>query len=323
MRKKTAVPCNPNASAEARALLTYLATLSGNGIITGQHTQTRDSEELRHIQAVTGELPALCGFELLAYSPAAERILKTCDEACKKEILENQGTLETALAWAEEQNGLLTFTWHWFSPLGGENKSFFSRDTRFDASLVLCEGTPEREAFFSDMEHMAGLLKQFRDKRIPILWRPFHESEGDWFWWAAKGPAVARALYLLMYEYFTATQRLDNLLWVWNSPLPEGYVGDAVTDIISRDMYPPKHVHTEQREAYEALAAFAPLKVTAIAETGTLPSIARLAETRVPWAWYMTWSNEYGKTGEWTSDAELRAAYENPYAITLSRLPRH
>ena len=32
----------------------------------------------------------------------------------------------------------------------------------------------------------------------PVLWRPFHESDGDWFWWGAKGPETARELYKLM-----------------------------------------------------------------------------------------------------------------------------
>lgn len=67
------------------------------------------------------------------------------------------------------------------------------------------------------MDHMAELLKPFCEKSIPILWRPFHESEGDWFWWGAKGPEVAKQLYRMMYERYTVYHGLNNLIWVWNS----------------------------------------------------------------------------------------------------------
>ena len=69
--------------------------------------------------------------------------------------------------------------------MGGRDKSFYAANTDFDADRVLTEGTPEREAFFHDMDVIAGLLKLFCDNDIPVLWRPFHESDGDWFWWGS------------------------------------------------------------------------------------------------------------------------------------------
>ena len=62
-------PVNPNATREVKEVLDYFESIRGKGIITGMHTQTREQEELKFIEAQTGKLPALCGFELLAYSP--------------------------------------------------------------------------------------------------------------------------------------------------------------------------------------------------------------------------------------------------------------
>ena len=62
-------PCDKKAIPEVKAVLEYLNSIEGKAIITGQHTQSRPMEEIEHIQKVTGKLPALCGFELLAYSP--------------------------------------------------------------------------------------------------------------------------------------------------------------------------------------------------------------------------------------------------------------
>jgi len=50
---------NKNAIPEAIKLYEYLCALSGKGILTGQHTQTRGMEEIGHIQRLTGKKPAL------------------------------------------------------------------------------------------------------------------------------------------------------------------------------------------------------------------------------------------------------------------------
>ena len=36
------------------------------------------------------------------------------------------------------------------------------------------------------MNTVIPYLRQLRDARIPILWRPYHEMNGVWFWWCAK-----------------------------------------------------------------------------------------------------------------------------------------
>src|SRR5690625_3906605 len=87
-------PCNPNATKEVVNVLNYLHKISGNGIITGQHTKTKAQEELLYINKVTGKLPGLCGFELLAYSPNIN--YEQTDEECLKEVKENKNTLEEA-----------------------------------------------------------------------------------------------------------------------------------------------------------------------------------------------------------------------------------
>lgn len=311
-------PCNPKASAEARNVLNYLAGLQGSGILTGQHTKTKAQEELTYIKDVTGRQPALCGFELLSYSPNIR--YETCGDECRKEIDENKGTLEEAFTWAEKK-GLITFTWHWFSPLGGSDKSFYSKNTEFDASKAVLEGTEEYRALLSDMDQIAELLKMFRDRNVPILWRPFHEADGSWFWWGYYGPEVAKKLYHIMFERYTNFHDLNNLIWIWNSPERESYVGDEYCDIISRDMYPQAHHHSDQADGYRELIRITSSgKPAAIAEIGTIPSIQKLSATRIPWVWFMTWCEEI-LSEKYTYKYELYQAYNHTYAVTLDKLP--
>ncbi|MDR0294445.1 MAG: glycoside hydrolase family 26 protein [Oscillospiraceae bacterium] len=311
-------PCDPNASPEAAKVLTYLSGLRGNGILLGQHTQTVAQKELAYIREVTGKEPALCGFELLGYSPNINRSMSGAE--CLTEVDENKNTLDKAWEWAKRK-GLITFTWHWFSPLYGSDKSFYQKNTSFDARLALVEGAPEREAFLSDMDAMAEHLRPFAEKGVPILWRPFHESDGAWFWWGSKGAGTAKELYRAMFERYVHTHGLHNLIWVWNSPLKEGYAGDDVCDVISRDVYLPAHTHTDYAEQYAELTEITPAaKIAALGETGPVPSLAALAESRVPWTWFMTWSNDVCREGV-TGRGELAAAYRHPYAVTLDKLP--
>lgn len=313
-------PCNQNAIEEVRNVMEYLEKLEGKGILTGQHTQTLAQEELEKIEEVTGKLPAVCGFELLAYSPNIK--LETANEACITEVEQNRGTLEKAWEWARK-GGLITFTWHWFSPLGGKDKAFYSENTDFDPREALKEGTPEHEAMCKDLDHMASLLQPFCDKHVPILWRPFHESEGAWFWWGSKGPQVAKELFQFMYRYYTRKHHLDNLIWVWNSPVAEGYVGDEYCDIISRDIYPPEHAYGAFRDKYEELIQITPsAKGTALAETGIIPDADELIKTGTPWLWYMTWSKDFVMIEKFNEFAALNRLYQHEYAITLDKLPK-
>lgn len=319
MSSKLYTPVNPRAQQCVRNVLKYLSDISCDKIVAGQHTQTTEMEELHHIRAVTGREPALLGFELLSYSPNINYL--DTDADCMTEVVQNYGTLKNAWAWAAKK-GLITFTWHWFSPLGGRSKSFYSINTDFDASLAVTDGTPENRALLSDMDVMAGLLRPFCDRGVPILWRPFHEGDGDWFWWGAGGAETVRKLWHIMFDRYTNIHGLNNLIWVWNSQVPACYPGDDTVDIISRDMYPDKHVHTSQSEMYcELLKITDQPKIALIGETGTVPDADAIHAEKIGWASYMTWSKGFCLSEEYTSAAQLKRLYDSPNAVTLDRLP--
>lgn len=311
-----AIPVNQNATANAKKLLNELYETAGKKIITGQHTQTNPMEEIAYIREVTGKEPKLRGFELLAYSPNIN--YDDASEPCLTEVYENRGTLDTAYRWAKENDGIVTFSFHWYSPVGGRDKAFYTEHTDFDARQVLVEGTPEREAFYHDMDVIAKELKRFCDADIPVLWRPFHESDGKWFWWGAQGPEVAAELYKLMYVHYTQVHHLDNLLWVWNCRLKEGYPGDEYVDVISVDIYLEKYAPTDYQEDYDKLIAETTKnKVAALAEVGYIPDIHMLEKSHTPWAYYMAWSKEFCIGEQYNSKQALKDMYSSDYAVTM------
>lgn len=319
MSDRSFAPVNKNAQPEVRNVLKYLSDITYQRLLTGQHVQTLAMEELETIKAQTGKEPALLGFELLSYSPNINYL--DTDEECMTEVNENYGMLKRAWEWAQKK-GLITFTWHWFSPLGGRSKSFFTKNTDFDANLAVTEGTKEYKALISDMDTMAGILRPFCEKHIPILWRPFHESEGDWFWWGAKGPETVRRLWKIMFERFTEIHHLDNLIWVWNSTKKECYPGDDMVDIISRDMYPEAHKHTSQKAEYEGMLGITDAKkIITIGEIGVLPDPDAVHSEGIGWASFMVWSKVFCLTEEFNSFDSLRRIYNSEHAVTLESLP--
>lgn len=312
--KPDRLPCNRNATVQARELLAYLADCMGKCILTGQHTQTNPMEEREYIHEVTGCYPKVVGFEMLSYS--RNILLEDASEACRVEVLENRGTMETARRLARASDIIVTICFHWFSPAGGTDKSFYSEHTDFDPESIFIEGSKQQRLFYEDLDVIAEELALFQDEQIPVLWRPFHEAEGTWFWWGRKGGAAAAKLYRMMYRYFVEEKHLDHLLWVWSSPTQESYPGDAFVDVIGWDIYLQGKQATDYAQQFDELVKnTSSQKVMALTEVGYNPDAAMLAQSHVPWAYYMTWSKEFILTEEYNTKQELQSLYHNDYAI--------
>ncbi len=309
---------DPAASPAARGLMALLGSLYGKRVLLGQHTKDIPMGEIAFIERVTGKKPAVCGFELLGYSPNIQ--WETSDEPTVTEARNNQNTIPCALDWAE-QGGIVAYCWHWFSPLSGNDKAFYTEHTDFDARRAVEPGTPEHEAAIRDMDAIAQHLKVFAERDIPILWRPLHEAEGGWFWWGAQGPEPCKALWREMYDRFTRVHGLHNLIWVWNSLDPAWYPGDDCVDIVAADLYAKAGNYGSCKCDFDyARALCADGKMVALSECGANPDPERCVQAGAPWLWQMTWCGGFCTGGAWNSVQQYRRAYESPYAVTLEDL---
>lgn len=302
---------SPRPSAEAVALHGYLRSIYRTRIVSGQH-ELADAE---YVASVTGRYPALLGLDLMRYSPNGGG---TTDDA-----------VQQAIAW-HERGGIVTFTWHWWSPSGqiddsSQNcpwyRSFYTECTTFDITRALTTGTPEHEVLLRDLDAIAVQLEALQQARVPVLFRPLHEAEGGWFWWGARGPTAAIELYRLMFERYTEREGLDNLIWVWNSVAQDWYPGDAYVDVISADIYPGPHSYDPQAATFSrALATVKGTRLVALSENGAIPDPDLLAPSSAYWSWFMTWSGEFIRDGH-ISREQLLETYHHEYVITLDELP--
>ena len=88
-----------------------------------------------------------------------------------------------------------------------------------------------------------------------------------------------------MFDHYVSVHHLDNLLWVWNCRLEEGYPGDDYVDVISVDIYLEKYAPTDYADDYQKLIRnTTDKKVAALAEVGYLPDVKLLERSHIPWA---------------------------------------
>ncbi len=305
-------PVNPHASPEARALLNYLYSISGHYILTGQHNYPNTiANWTDRAYDLTGKYPAVYGQDF-GFQGGADK-----DSTLARPAL-------VAEAMRQYRNGaIVTFTWHAVRPTDDEPVAF--RDSvqghlsDFEWREVLTPGTNLYKRWCAQVDVIAGYLKQLRDARVPVLWRSYHEANGNWFWWGGRqGKDGSAALYRQLFDRFVNYHHLDNLVWVWNANAPgsggsgpgpyvDYFPGLEYVDVLSVDIY-----GEFKQSFYDDLVALAGGKPVALGEVGGLPSPAVLKE-QPKYTWFMTWSEFIEMSNP--LDA-VRDVYNDPRALS-------
>ena len=324
-------PVSPNATPEVVALLDFLGGLRGKYILSGQQEfpgwpdtieiGAASDPDFKRVLDVTGQMPAVRGFDFLFYTHSAAGRA-------------TQRSTERAIAWWQ-QGGIVTFCVHLFVDIGsppGQPKFYTPAaggsggGTTFDIAQAVISGTPENTELLAKLDFIAAELVTLRDAGVPVIWRPFHECSGGWFWWGAKGAAPFKAAYRLMFERFTQVHGLNNLIWVYNptdapGALADWYPGDDVVDMISLDIYPATGTHPTYAETYREQYEFrAGRKVIALSENGAIPDPDALFDEGAHWAYFCTWNGSFIQDGVVNPPAFLEAVYTHPRVITRGEL---
>lgn len=294
---KGAVLSNPNASEKAIGLYDYIANTEGNAVFSGQQESTwmgSPDYETDYIYEASGKLPVIKGFDYMN------------DDF--------EGVNERAIKW-HEKGGIVTICWHCGSDFSGEWKHCKETDIA-DWEKALTPGTEEYDKLITGMDKGAKALLELKKKGIPVLWRPFHEFDGDWFWWSRGGSECFKKLWSIMYERYTDYHGLDNLIWVLGyshkmENVKDWYPGDEYCDIIGADTYDIEIVHKLYRKMKSVTSAPKPL---CLHECGKNPTVKDLKKS--PWSYFMTWHTEY--LTDTNSPEEIKELYGSDFVLTMS-----
>lgn len=294
----------PNPSDEAVRLYCFLYDNYNQKIISGTST----IEEAEWVKNKTGKSPALVGLDYLFVG----RQYTWYNE---NEPF-NQGK-----AWAEN-NGILTFSWHWRDP-SRKTEEFYSNKTSFDILNVFDESSDDYKAMLDDIDLISTELNRFQELGIPIIWRPLHEAAGGWFWWGAKGPEACKKLWQIMFDRMVNVNGIRNLIWVWTHEPGdnEWFPGDEYVDIVGRDIYLDGDHGSQMLEFNEMTSLYGGQKMVAISECGSFPDVDNLIADEAGWLWFMPWNGKFTREPYYNSIEIWQKNMHNDYVITLDEMP--
>lgn len=301
------------------------------------------------IHDLTGKYPAIQGFDFGSYCPC---------------YAWDDGVAGRMIEWTNEKGGICTASWHVNVPtvladytLGEPldfSKTTYTEKPDFKTANCMVKGTVEYEYFQLCMKNLAAELKKLQDAGVPVIFRPFHEAEGNpshtddpidgsgaWFWWAKEGAVVYKQIWALLQDTLENEYGLHNLIWeqnlyAWSDSSAEWYSGDDRVDIVAFDKYNTQYNRHDGKTSGPNLDAEAGIfykihgyvkgnKMVAMAENDSVPSMTNMQVEHADWLyfcpWYDTPETPFVSGEKYQDHAELKALYNSDYCITLDELP--
>lgn len=268
-----------NATPVTKALYKNLHQLSKNYVLFGHQDDLAYGVNWRYvagksdIKEVVNDYPAVYGWDI---SKIEHQSTKNIDGVPFDKM--------RAYIKATYQKGaVITISWHVDNPLSGGSSWDTTRNT---VKSVLPNGE-KHQLFKTWLDRAANFLHSLKGNKgeaIPILFRPFHELKGNWFWWGRNttSPEEYKALWRFTVDYLRNTKKLNNLILVYNSndfnseaDFLESYPGNDVVDVLSFDQYQygnegkENFINTVKKQlAITTKVAKEKNKLSAFAETG-------------------------------------------------------
>lgn len=297
-------PVDPDASQETINLYKNLGKIAnGEQFLFGQeHPLSFQLSSIRHdlstsdCKDVTGDHPAVYGID------PHYMLYKTAQE---KETHINEAK------HAYENGSVVTFDFHQQSRT--DNKLYYSDlTTQSDKELVydiVNDNNGTREWFYSELDEILDIINN--DLAFPVVFRLFHEMDGNWFWWGTAtknhSPELYKEFYQLAADYIKGKTNLVLFAWSPNTQVNESYYpGDAYVDVVGFDLYEPSKNDLKSKLIDLSNFAYEHNKVAILAETGdrnayttndpdfwTSKILAAIKEggSEIRIAWVLAWFN--------------------------------
>lgn len=234
---------DPQATPATRSLFAYLRDSQRGGALFGHQEDLYFGESFDHqdgtssdVLTATGDHPAVIGFDTLERvgMPLAERQAKA-------------RTLAANIRQAHDVGAISTLTVHMENLVTG--KDFY--DTSGDALRAVLPGGAQHDRLVAYLDRLADTAHHAVDAQgapIPIIFRPWHENAGSWFWWGAAfgSPGEYKELYRFTVEYLRDVKGVRNLLYAFSPGGGFGgdaerylrtYPGDDFVDVLGVDTY--------------------------------------------------------------------------------------
>lgn len=224
---------------EAKVLLDNLKMQSAKGYMFGHHDSSvygigwENEEERSDVKSVCGDYPAVISFDLghIEHN-SPENLDNVSFDKIRKEMIAHY-----------ERGGVVSVSWHVDNPVTGGD-SWDIGDTTAVASVL--EGGMHHRKFMGWLDNLALFLKSVETAegvRIPVIFRPWHEHTGSWFWWGQNLCTTEQYKELwAMTRTKMEEHELTNLIYAYSPggdavDYMERYPGDDCIDLLGFDTY--------------------------------------------------------------------------------------
>ena len=286
------------------------------------------------VKSVTGAYPAVYGWELGHLELDSARNLDAVPFAKIREYAQQ----------VYQRGGVNTISWHLDNPTNGKS----AWDTTNSVKKIL-PGGPYHQQYLVYLDRLATYLLSLSSgsTKVPVVFRPFHEHTGSWFWWGQKNCTTAEyvALWRFTVDYLRNTKQVHNLLLAY-SPADfaskeqylERYPGDGYVDLLGFDAYCFGEVSKFQQDLDHRLALLQQIaaehhKIAALTETGyeKLPAATWWTQTLLPTlskynlSYVLVWRNGrpdhfYAPYPGQASADDFKQFYRSPRVLFQDRL---
>lgn len=229
-----------NASKETVALFHHLKTLADSGkTLFGQQDYTANSygwdniDELSDVKAITGSHP---GLNSLDFYPITNPY---------KDTARGRRVLNKLVKRTYRNGSAISFCWHYYNPKTGNNF--------YDTTPVVKDLLPQGDyhaKFKYSLKQIASFAKNAKAEDgslIPIIFRPWHEFDGSWFWWGKNHVSEEdfKELFKFTVTYLRDSLEVRNFLYAFSpdrnfhseEEYLERYPGDEYIDVVGMDNY--------------------------------------------------------------------------------------
>ncbi len=228
---RPAQPANTNATAEARALLSYLATLpslSTQRVLVGQvvtDTATDYANQVMALEQETGRWPAMLGVVYdMINGPINHAVI----------------TPHATNYW--NAGGLVHIQWNPDNPW---NRGFSGNTNNVDFPALFTPGSPSHTNYLATLDEVAAGLRQLGEAGMTVLFRPLCECNSGQNWFQRRARDEYISLYRWTFDYLAKSQGLNHVLWVYDAldgphhqvPVTYYYPGNDVVDVFGVNVY--------------------------------------------------------------------------------------
>ena len=233
-----------NATKETKALNANLKKLSEKYILFGHQHATQyghgwvGDENRSDVKSVTGSHPAVIGVDFSGLNGPSE-----------SEIEKEKTSLIKYISETYDRGGVITAAWHFNNPVS--NTNFYWNDSTATAAVKnIIPGGTHHQKYKSILKNIADVAKATKGndgKIVPIIFRPFHELDGDWFWWGARHCTIDefKTLWQFTVTYLKDSLQVHNFIYAFSpdnkffteEKYLERYPGNEFVDLVGVDNY--------------------------------------------------------------------------------------